>query len=138
MPVVFFRRHLEGAACGDRGGLISAVELYLAQTIRNSVCCRSGWVEGRTTYRIRTRPGTRPKTGLLDRRPKTGVYAGGAQDEKRKGRKHSSPALLSDLFCDPAGARTQDPNIKSVVLYQLSYEINANRETAVPFLVVQR
>ena len=22
---------------------------------------------------------------------------------------------------DPAGARTQDPNIKSVVLYQLSY-----------------
>lgn len=26
-------------------------------------------------------------------------------------------------FCDPAGARTQDPNIKSVVLYQLSYGI---------------
>ena len=25
--------------------------------------------------------------------------------------------------CDPAGARTQDPNIKSVVLYQLSYRI---------------
>ena len=25
---------------------------------------------------------------------------------------------------DPAGTRTQDPNIKSVVLYQLSYEIN--------------
>ena len=24
---------------------------------------------------------------------------------------------------DPAGVRTQDPNIKSVVLYQLSYEI---------------
>ena len=24
---------------------------------------------------------------------------------------------------DPAGARTQDPNIKSVVLYQLSYGI---------------
>ena len=23
-------------------------------------------------------------------------------------------------FCDPLGARTQDPNIKSVVLYQLS------------------
>ena len=23
-------------------------------------------------------------------------------------------------FCDPSGARTQDPNIKSVVLYQLS------------------
>ena len=29
------------------------------------------------------------------------------------------------VFCDPAGARTQDPNIKSVVLYLLSYEINA-------------
>ena len=32
---------------------------------------------------------------------------------------------------DPAGARTQDPNIKSVVLYQLSYGIsvcqNGNR-----------
>ena len=25
--------------------------------------------------------------------------------------------------CDPAGARTQDPNIKSVMLYQLSYGI---------------
>jgi hypothetical protein len=25
--------------------------------------------------------------------------------------------------CDPAGTRTQGPNIKSVVLYQLSYEI---------------
>ena len=24
------------------------------------------------------------------------------------------------LFCDPHGARTHDPNIKSVVLYQLS------------------
>ena len=30
----------------------------------------------------------------------------------------------SNLFlCDPAGARTQDPNIKSVVLYLLSYWI---------------
>ena len=27
---------------------------------------------------------------------------------------------------DPAGTRTQGPNIKSVVLYQLSYEINLN------------
>ena len=27
---------------------------------------------------------------------------------------------VNDLFCDPLGARTQDPNIKSVVLYQLS------------------
>ena len=29
--------------------------------------------------------------------------------------------------CDPAGARTQDPNIKSVVLYQLSYGVKLNR-----------
>jgi hypothetical protein len=29
-----------------------------------------------------------------------------------------------DAYRDPAGTRTQDPNIKSVVLYQLSYEIN--------------
>ena len=28
-------------------------------------------------------------------------------------------------ICDPTGARTQDPNIKSVVLYQLSYRVNA-------------
>lgn len=26
----------------------------------------------------------------------------------------------SDFFCAPSGARTLDPNIKSVVLYQLS------------------
>ena len=28
------------------------------------------------------------------------------------------------IFCDPAGIRTQDPNIKSVMLYRLSYRIN--------------
>ena len=28
-----------------------------------------------------------------------------------------------EIECDPAGTRTQGPNIKSVVLYQLSYEI---------------
>ena len=27
------------------------------------------------------------------------------------------------IFSDPAGIRTQDPYIKSVMLYQLSYEI---------------
>ena len=27
---------------------------------------------------------------------------------------------LADFYGDPLGARTQDPNIKSVVLYQLS------------------
>jgi hypothetical protein len=29
-----------------------------------------------------------------------------------------------EAFCDPAGTRTQGPYIKSVLLYQLSYEIN--------------
>ena len=32
-------------------------------------------------------------------------------------------AKLARRECDPAGTRTQDPNIKSVVLYQLSYRI---------------
>ena len=31
----------------------------------------------------------------------------------------------TNAFCDPTGARTQDPNIKSVVLYQLSYRVIA-------------
>jgi hypothetical protein len=30
-------------------------------------------------------------------------------------------------FCDPTGARTQDPIIKSDVLYQLSYRVNDSR-----------
>ena len=34
--------------------------------------------------------------------------------------------------CDPAGARTQDPNIKSVVLYQLSYGIIRYRRPDFP------
>ena len=31
--------------------------------------------------------------------------------------------LLSSPLCDPAGIRTQDPYIKSVMLYRLSYGI---------------
>gem|GEM_PF-2731061 len=31
-------------------------------------------------------------------------------------------------ICDPAGTRTQDPNIKSVMLYQLSYGIIHRRD----------
>ena len=31
---------------------------------------------------------------------------------------------MEAFSCDPAGTRTQGPNIKSVVLYQLSYEID--------------
>ncbi len=38
------------------------------------------------------------------------------RDESNKHKKRGK--CLS--FCDPFGARTQDPNIKSVVLYQLS------------------
>ncbi len=45
------------------------------------------------------------------------------------------------LFRDPAGARTRDPNIKSVVLYLLSYRINARQNDVLKsrprFLVVQ-
>ncbi len=42
-------------------------------------------------------------------------------------------------LCDPAGARTQDPNIKSVVLYQLSYGIsNGCFCITIPVLGVQK
>ena len=36
-------------------------------------------------------------------------------------KKKSLNLSIETPSCDPAGARTQDPNIKSVVLYQLSY-----------------
>ena len=41
------------------------------------------------------------------------------------------------VFREPAGARTQDPNIKSVVLYLLSYGFSVFQSGAVAFLVVQ-
>jgi hypothetical protein len=34
-------------------------------------------------------------------------------------------------LCDPAGTRTQDPYIKSVMLYQLSYGISSNQFTSI-------
>ena len=37
------------------------------------------------------------------------------------------------LFGELAGARTQDPNIKSVVLYLLSYEFNVPKEDILDF-----
>ena len=40
-------------------------------------------------------------------------------------------------FCDPAGARTQDPNIKSVVLYLLSYGFSVPKGKCSLILVVQ-
>ena len=41
--------------------------------------------------------------------------------------------------CDPAGIRTQDPYIKSVLLYQLSYRIGTlSLQKAIPFLWAQK
>ncbi|MCW3071984.1 MAG: hypothetical protein JWO44_1874 [Bacteroidetes bacterium] len=47
--------------------------------------------------------------------------------------------LLSRLrtICDPAGIRTQDPYIKSVMLYQLSYGILISALLyAAPYLIL--
>ena len=51
-------------------------------------------------------------------------------DNKKPLQKHLQGLLLIQLciFRDPAGARTRDPNIKSVVLYRLSYRINARQD----------
>ena len=46
-----------------------------------------------------------------------------AKKEKRSSNKNYS------TFCDPTGARTQDPIIKSDVLYQLSYRVIAIKES---------
>gem|GEM_PF-3584570 len=50
--------------------------------------------------------------------------------------------LLERLFsCDPAGIRTQDPYIKSVLLYQLSYQIRRSATymmKGVSLIVVQK
>ena len=35
----------------------------------------------------------------------------------------SSPGPFSPSKCDPARARTEDPQIKSLLLYQLSYGV---------------
>ena len=53
--------------------------------------------------------------------------------------KNKKTATISDcrFFRDPAGARTRDPNIKSVVLYRLSYRINACQNESPSILVVQ-
>ena len=45
--------------------------------------------------------------------------------------------IIRDSLRDPAGARTRDPNIKSVVLYRLSYRINARQMRYSSILVVQ-
>ena len=47
-------------------------------------------------------------------------YANQGSLTKKVGKKKD----LFEVFCDPAGIRTQGPYIKSVLLYQLSYGIN--------------
>ena len=42
--------------------------------------------------------------------------------------KNKKPHFREVLFSDPAGTRTQGPYIKSVLLYQLSYEIGASEK----------
>jgi hypothetical protein len=49
-----------------------------------------------------------------------------------------SQAMPGFFGCDPAGTRTQGPNIKSVVLYQLSYEIDLFSLSRLPELGVQK
>ena len=55
---------------------------------------------------------------LLFSEEELGVRIGGPGFENLH--KKRSPQFFEDFSCDPPGARTQDPNIKSVVLYQLS------------------
>ena len=70
------------------------------------------------------------KARILDFGPVYGPFMKASTNKKSGSRSTAGP------FGEPAGARTQDPNIKSVVLYQLSYGIiRANPELAV--LVVQ-
>ena len=45
--------------------------------------------------------------------------------------KAATCAAFRNLNCDPVGTRTQDPYIKSVLLYQLSYGI-------IPFVLIER
>lgn len=49
---------------------------------------------------------------------------------KKYGHKKKPFERFSKGFCDPAGVRTQDPNIKSVMLYQLSYRVPQKIEAA--------
>ena len=52
---------------------------------------------------------------------------------------HEKTAALfkAAVLRDPAGARTQDPNIKSVVLYLLSYGFSVGQRKMLSVLVVQ-
>ena len=55
------------------------------------------------------------KARILDFGPVYGPFMKASTNKKSGSRSTAGP------FGEPAGARTQDPNIKSVVLYLLSY-----------------
>jgi hypothetical protein len=56
------------------------------------------------------------------------------------GRDRKKPlSITTGAFSDPAGIRTQDPYIKSVLLYQLSYRISSGEtRKALPSLWAQK
>ena len=55
-----------------------------------------------------------------------GGFRGNVNTDSRKKESRNSP-----FFCESAGARTRDPNIKSVVLYLLSYGFSAYQRLSV-------
>ncbi len=67
-------------------------------------------------------------------RPQDGA---GFHDGGNLKNKNGKPCFGFPSPGDPAGARTQDPNIKSVVLYLLSYEISGTKSSDESVLVVQ-
>lgn len=71
---------------------------------------------------------------------KEGYTGGPFTGYKPRGIKQKSPSTERRRgLCDPAGIRTQDPYIKSVLLYQLSYRIISRAKIkAFPFLWVQK
>lgn len=70
------------------------------------------------------------KARILDFGPVYGPFMKASTNKKSGSRSTAGP------FGEPAGARTQDPNIKSVVLYLLSYGFSGTI-TAQTVLVVQ-
>ena len=67
----------------------------------------SPWTKVTSRHRAST-----PGTLYVDRRVHFRIALEDTQTKKA--------SVSRSLFCDPSGARTQDPNIKSVVLYLLS------------------
>ena len=75
----------------------------------------------------------RPGVGICRPAFRGAVIRCGRRSETRRrnpvspSRKRKKEGYCLPFSGDPAGARTQDPNIKSVVLYQLSYGISVCR-----------